>query len=600
MIDPSGTVWFQTLDPLTGEPRRTSDPGDPHDERNVEERLVFDAPAAGRWVVRVRGVAVPMGPQPFALVVRGALTDCPAVAAPLAPTVSTPADHEVLVSWSSVPGAQSYNVYRSFGTCPVSAPVAVALAVSGTSFLDTTVSGGVTYAYTVVAASDAAGACESPPSPCVEVVPTGDCFLVPQFDGLRSAVSTGETSCGVALEWDPAVPRCGAEVRYNVYRGTSPTFTPGPANRVARCLLGTSWTDTVDLAPGTTYHYVVRAEDAAAGHGGPCLDGNEETNSARASAAPSGPPGDGTWTDDAGDSGTAQLALIGGWTTAGTGGNAGPNVYTVASFAGACADLTSPSLSLSAPGTGPQLSFSTKHNLEFDPFGFFGAEGSVGQVEIATGPSFSNWTRVPLTPDYPRFVEFTLIDCTSTGDGFTFFADTFMTYRSYSASLANWGGGDVKLRFHLSGDYLYPGGSWWIDDVTVTHTLVPGTCATTGAGPPPVPDGGPVPGQPLRVGKSGTNVVLTWDATRCPAQAVNVYRGAIGDYTSFGAGTCGLPPTGTATLAIPDNSWFLVAATDGAGTDGSWARAPDGSERVYVGASAACGITAHVTANGCP
>jgi hypothetical protein len=59
---------------------------------------VFASPAPGRWAVRVTGVDVAWGPQPFALVVRGALTDCSAPGAPDAPVLSTPADHEVLVS----------------------------------------------------------------------------------------------------------------------------------------------------------------------------------------------------------------------------------------------------------------------------------------------------------------------------------------------------------------------------------------------------------------------------------------------------------------------------------------------------------------------
>jgi len=52
---------------------------------------------------------------------------------------------------------------------------------------------------------------------------------------------------------------------------------------------------------------------------------------------------------------------------------------------------------------------------------------------------------------------------------------------------------------------------------------------------------------------------------------------------------------------MPDNSWFLVVATDGASTDGSYAKGTSGNELFYSGASAACpAISAHVTNNGCP
>ncbi|HZN56168.1 MAG TPA: S8 family serine peptidase, partial [Candidatus Polarisedimenticolaceae bacterium] len=416
VVDPSGTVWFQTLDPGTGEPVATSAPGDPHDTRNVLERLVFDAPAAGRWIVRVRGIDVPFGPQPFALVVRGALTDCPAPAPPPAPTLGAPADNQVSVSWSSVPGAVRYTVYRSFGSCPATSWIPIAT-VSGTSYLDGTVSGGATYSYAIAAASDTTAACESPRSSCASIVPTGDCILVPSFHGLTGAASAGLASCTVNLSWSAGSAFCGSDLRYNVYRGTTSTFTPSAANRIARCVSGTSFSDGVDLAYGSPRWYVVRAEDATSGHAGPCRGGNEETNTIRVSTSPDGPPAIGTWTDDAGDIGTAKMLPSAPWTVATTEGRTGPNVYTALSSDGVCADVTTPVLTLAAPGQGPQLTFWTKHNLDYDPTGeIFGTEGSLGQVEIATGPSFSGWTRVPLTPNYPELVEFPFNDCPTTAN----------------------------------------------------------------------------------------------------------------------------------------------------------------------------------------
>ena len=109
------------------------------------------------------------------------------------------------------------------------------------------------------------------------------------------------------MSWEAAAPYCGADVRYNVYRGTSPGFTPNAATRIARCVPGTHFDDAVDLTGGTSYVYVVRAEDDAAGHGGPCRDGNEDSNLAEVATAPYGPPVLGTWSDDAGDTGTAKL-----------------------------------------------------------------------------------------------------------------------------------------------------------------------------------------------------------------------------------------------------------------------------------------------------
>ena len=602
VTDPSGTVWFQTLDPGTGLPTTTSNIAAPHDTRNVVERMTFATPPAGRWVARVRGIDVPVGPQPFALVVHGSLADCPAPAAPTsAPVLGTPANHQVQVTWSAVPGAAAYNVYRSFGACPGTAFSQIAT-VTTPSCLDTTVSGGVNYSYAVTATSDAAAACESPRSPCAAIVPTGDCFVPPSFAGLASAASTGTSSCTINLAWAAASAACADDVRYNIYRGTTSNFTPGPANRIARCVAGTTFTDSVDLAFNATRWYVVRAEDATSGHGGPCRGGNEESNASRVVAAADGPAGIATWSDDAGDTGTAKMIGTPPWMPIATDGHAAPSSYKAASSDGICVDLTSPKITLADPGQGPQLTFWTKHDLEYDPSGeIFGTEGSIGQTEIATGPAFSNWTRLPLTPNYPENVEFPFNECPSTQNITRYFTGNHLTYTVYNASLGNWAGGDVKIRFHLSGDYLYPGGSWWVDDLAVSGAIVPGSCTSTAAGPPPIPDGGLVPGLPMRASRSGGNVAITWDAAQCPATAVTVYRGAIGAFGAFNGAACNLPPSGTATLPIPDNSWFIVAATDGAATDGSYGRAVNGSELSYAGASAVCpATTSHLTNNACP
>ncbi|MGD8869399.1 MAG: hypothetical protein PVI01_17400, partial [Gemmatimonadales bacterium] len=138
-------------------------------------------------------------------------------------------------------------------------------------------------------------------------------------------------------------------------------------------------------------------------------------------------------------------------------------------------------------------------------------------------------------------------------------------------------------------------GNWWIDDVQVTQTQVPGSCETAAvAGPPPIPDGASVAGSPLLLSKSGEDVELVWDATRCPPEAINVYYGTVGDYAGFTGGYCALPPTGTAALSLPDDAWVLVVASDGVDTDGSWSRDHTGTELSYSGAGTVCpSMTAH-------
>src|SRR5262249_14533714 len=138
--------------------------------------------------------------------------------------------------------------------------------------------------------------------------------------------------------------------------------------------------------------------------------------------------------DDAGDTGSAQFSMASPWAVNATEGNSGPKVYKGGELDGACSDLTSPILTLQSPASGPQLSFAAKDTLEFDPFGIFGfSEGSVGEVQIATGPSFSSWTRVPLTPNYPTFVDGTFTACDNIQDGRTYFSDNHPTYATYTA-----------------------------------------------------------------------------------------------------------------------------------------------------------------------
>jgi len=97
--------------------------------------------------------------------------------------------------------------------------------------------------------------------------------------------------------------------------------------------------------------------------------------------------------------GCVSTSTVSPWIADPTGGRTGPKVYVAESFAGACADVTTPALTLADPGEGPQLTFWTKHDLEYDPTGeIFGTEGSLGQVEVAIGPSFSSWSRVPREP----------------------------------------------------------------------------------------------------------------------------------------------------------------------------------------------------------
>ncbi len=143
------------------------------------------------------------------------------------------------------------------------------------------------------------------------------------------------------------------------------------------------------------------------------------------------------------------------------------------------------------------------------------------------------------------------------------------------------------------------------------------------ASPPGVPDG--TIGQPVRVEKldpAGSSLKVTWDSTTCPGathhQIVFGLGGQLpnalgGTYGLIGA-TCAIGPTSP---YLWDDSpdpvragdverllWFLVLATDGLGTEGSWGIDSAGGERNGPGlngsgSSDQCGMLNKSLANVC-
>ncbi len=91
----------------------------------------------------------------------------------------------------------------------------------------------------------------------------GSCSGAPSFAGLETVRDAAPCAGGgLTLTWQPAAAwGSGAAGLYNVYRGTTSDFVPGPATRIATGVAGTSFAD--DAAPvGQPVWYVVRAENA--------------------------------------------------------------------------------------------------------------------------------------------------------------------------------------------------------------------------------------------------------------------------------------------------------------------------------------------------
>ena len=413
--------------------------------------------AAPGYCTATREVAVGSGPQ-TADVQLGQ----PGV--PQGVTASAAGANAIDVSWLLAANAAAYRVYR---TLDPGGPYTLVAEVPGTqtAYHDAPVSGGVTYRYLVRAVQG----CESADSSVAQASTTGPCTAGPAFAGLSTVTNAAAATCTLTLSWPAAASRCGGAVTYEVHRATTAPFVPSPANLVASGLTSTAYTDSAGLA-GASYAYIVRAVDAG--------NGADDGNVVTLSASPTGPSTVGTWTDDAGDTGTATMSGSLPWSVKPTGGRSFPKVYATGTYGNnACAALTGPPLTVQG---GASLSFASKYDMET---GF-----DAGIVEVASAPTYANWTKLAI--NYPSdSLSFTGNACgiPTSGSG-TVFSRTIATpvypVASYSGSLAAYAGQSIKVRWRFTSDSGVTGQGWWIDDVAVTNAVVPGACSM-GSAPNP-------------------------------------------------------------------------------------------------------------------
>jgi hypothetical protein len=383
-------------------------------------------------------------------------------------------DNTIDVSWGAIGDAESYNVYRAVGSCPQGGFALIAEDVVGTTYADTTVSGGTTYAY-VVRAYDAQEDCFSTFSACDSATATGVCLLPPVFDGLSAVTNSQEESCTITVSWAAGSTSCGGGLTYNIYRSTSSGFTPGAGNRIATCVMGTSYVDT-DVESGMTYFYVVRAEDGSGNGSGPCSGGNEDTNTVEASGSPTGPDqiafeddletDSGSWSSSAGpaDTGTDPWTL----TTTDTDGN-GTSWF--------CSDqpvVKDQRLNLAIAGTVPAGSFLSFSHKVLTEDGF---DGGVLEYSTDGGSTWNdildgNGGSVPANAD--RFVQNGYSGSISSDPqwmspiiGRMAFEGDSEGFITTVVDLADFADESLQIRFRMGCDISESETGWWVDNLLI-------------------------------------------------------------------------------------------------------------------------------------
>jgi hypothetical protein len=475
------TTWLGNVLDATG----NSQPGGSADAVNTVEQVRLGAPAPGTYTITVAAPTVPgngrayTNRQGYAVAVSYATCATAVAAAPTGLAAGNHAPMGVDLSWTSAPGSAVTQVYRAPGDC--SAPAKDFQYVgssSETTFADTRAQGGLPYAYKVRGAD---GCGEGPASACVAITPTGTCDLVPTFGGLVSAIGgfPDAQRCRVRLGWNAGTSNCpaGPTVRYNVYRATTPNFTPAPANLLAS-VIGTTVYDDNDpsVVTNTTYYYVTRAEDGTTAGSGP-HGGNQEPNLVQLFATAVGPPGPpGTFADGAGD-GNAYGTPESPWRITSAQSHTGTfsyhpgpdNSYTT----GLCAALTTPALSLNA---GAVLSYWARYNAE-DQF-----DGTVVEVSTNGGSSWSNLP--PTTPaGYPGVLGQTGNACGYPAGQGAFSGPpgngALTPWTLYQTDLSAFAGQSVMIRWRFTSDGGVEFQGFYLDDVQVTNVNLPGDCTPT-------------------------------------------------------------------------------------------------------------------------
>ncbi len=364
-------------------------------------------------------------------------------------SVTNSGANDVLISWNGGSG-DSYMIYRAVGDCSSSSFEVIADGVSGTSYHDTTVQGGYTYAYKVRSVCGGTPGTET--SGCESVVASGDCNLEPTFDGLESIDQPLEASCKLILNWNPGSSNCpnNPDITYKVYRSTAGS---NDFSLIASGITGTSYTDTT-VSSGITYQYKVHAVDGA---------GNEDSNDVVLSSTPLGPITT-IFSDD------MESTEPNGWSHEAAQGTDDwaytTDEYHSATHSWFATDASSvkddylytPTISISSSNS--ELYFWHKYDMET------GYDGCVLEISTDGGSTWQDMENYITQGGYDATISSSYNSPIAGRRAWT----GLKPWTQVIVDLSNFAGNDVIFRFRITSDSSVNKTGWWIDDVEVKES----------------------------------------------------------------------------------------------------------------------------------
>jgi hypothetical protein len=222
-----------------------------YDSRNVEEAVLVKIPTIGLWTVRVEGVNVPVGPQPFGLAITGGVgvsagalaLDRPSYGSSGAVEVqvtdtNAPGSINVTLASTSEPGGETLNLTGASGVYQASLPISPVRGTVGNGTL-------------FVSNGDVITATYNDASPAATIVAHANVSFNPPVITGVSATGTGG---GATIRW--ITDRSAlSQVRY----GT--TTALGSSSPLDPNAVFTHHVTLSGLTPGQLYYYDVESED---------------------------------------------------------------------------------------------------------------------------------------------------------------------------------------------------------------------------------------------------------------------------------------------------------------------------------------------------